>query len=241
MKKMIFACLCLLSFHLPAQNYQETTDSLFINCARMKTLDPFEDYIEKLSLLPNAANNRYLNYWKAYARYREAVLALQFGQQSPDDRKTGAKAISDAVRILDGTRHKTAEDYALLAACKNLSVGFCKSMRIPLVSAEAKRYAETALKMDPQNLRAWLALGTRDYHTPSMYGGGKQFEEDFLKALSLEDTYSSNPYDPSWGRDEVYYYLCRHYLRTDVDKAIFHLKNALKLYPDNERLLSLIK
>ncbi len=91
--------------------------------------------------------------------------------------------------------------------------------------------------MDPQNLRAYLALGIRDYYTPVVYGGKNRFEELFLKAISLQDNYSENPNDPSWGKNDAYYYLLDYYCRNDMEKARLLFAEALKLFPYDNRIL----
>jgi tetratricopeptide (TPR) repeat protein len=105
------------------------------------------------------------------------------------------------------------------------------------VSGEAKKYAQTAIDMDPQNLRAYLAMGIRDYYTPAVYGGKTRFEELFLKAISLQDTYSDNPNDPTWGKNDAYYYLLDYYCSKNMEKARLLFDEALKLYPDDPRIL----
>lgn len=235
MKKFLLLPLLTVILPLQATSLQSRIDSAFIHYFKNGRMEEIDKIIRSLNLENQSAGNRYLNYWTAYARYKKSLTA----QSNPSDefQKVARMELNEALRCLDKIKNKTSEDYALLSILKNYSVAFASSLKIPFLSGEAKKYAQKALDLDPKNLRAYLALGIRDYYTPAMYGGKTRFEEYFLKALSLQDKYSENPNDPSWGKNEVYYYLLEYYHRSDTESTALLLQKALEEYPNDPRIL----
>jgi tetratricopeptide (TPR) repeat protein len=235
MKQLFLLLLLAAVLPLQAQNLQTEIDSAFIHYFKTGRMEEIDRIINALHLENKSSNNRYLNYWTAYGRYKKSLCA----QSNPAEefQKTARIELSEALKCLNKIKNKESEDYALLAILKNYSVAFVANVKIPFVSGEAKKYAQKAIDMDPQNLRAYLALGIRDYYTPAVYGGKTQFEELFLKAISLRDKYGNNPNDPSWGKNDAYYYLLDHYCRKDMEKARHLFSEAIELYPDDPRIL----
>lgn len=58
-------------------------------------------------------------------------------------------------------------------------------------------------------------MGSHDFYTPEMYGGGKEAEKMLLKAISLCSQKINNPYLPSWGKQNAYELLVRWYIRKE--------------------------
>ena len=202
MKRFILLPTLAIILPLQARNLQTEIDSAFIHYFKTGRMEEIDRIIKALPLENKSSNNRYINYWTAYARYKKSLCA----QSNPAEefQKTARIELSEALHSLNKIKNKESEDYALLSILKNYSVAFAAAIKIPFVSGEAKKYAQTAIDMDPQNLRAYLAMGIRDYYTPAVYGGKTRFEELFLKAISLQDTYSDNPNDPTWGKNDAY-------------------------------------
>lgn len=222
-----------------ATSYAHKIDSALNITFNTFDMEPINQIINELESLENAKNNRYIAYWTAYAQYKKSIVIIETKQDSEEALKEGKKELAAAFRLLEGIKHKTSEEYALMAAIKNYSIAFASPLQIPFISGEAKRLGQTAIEMDDKNLRAYLVAGIRDYFTPSRYGGGGKFEELFLKAIQLENRYSQNPNDPDWGKNEAYYYLIQHYFRNDSDKAKALYLEAIRLYPDDNRLKSI--
>ncbi len=235
MKNIFLLPLLAAVLPLQARCLQTEIDTAFIHYFKTGRMEEIDQIINALHLENKNSNNRYLNYWTAYGRYKKSLCA----QSNPADefQKTARIELSEALHCLNRIKNKESEDYALLSILKNYSVAFIATIKIPFVSGEAKKYAQKAIDMDPKNLRAYLALGIRDFYTPSVYGGKTQFEGLFLKAISLRDKYSDNPNDPSWGKNDAYYYLLDHYCRKDMEKARLLFAEAMKLYPNDPRIL----
>lgn len=153
--------------------------------------------------------NLYL-YWKAYLKYYEAILHLQNG-----DDKASETAVLAGIKDLENIAQKNDEDYALLALMQSFSIQFVSAFKAATRSGKVKKNAQKSLDLQPQNLRAAYVLASSDYYTPEAYGGGKKTEEYLRMALEMPDQVNPNPYLPSWGREEAYLLLIKHFMKKE--------------------------
>ena len=135
---------------------------------------------------------QFADYWLAYSYYYKSVYHLQ-----KDDEKNAEISIKEGIKILEQKNSKNAEDLSLLAMLQSFSIQFTSGMSAGIISGRAKKNVQSALEMDPQNLRAHLVAGQLDFYTPTIYGGGKKAEEYFKKAISLADQKVKKLLEPS--------------------------------------------
>lgn len=240
MNRLLFCLLgiCLCAITASAQQYQQSIDSALQHVNESKSMEELDKIVEQLRQAPQ--HQHLLVYWKAYALYKQALAYQALHQEEKSCQKHCAKILSEAIQSLEALSNKNSEDYALLAVLRNLSISYCAKLKIPFISTEAKNNATMAIQTGENNVRAYVAAGILDYFTPSTYGGGQAYEQHFLKALSLEDQQEANPYLPTWGKEEAYFYLIIHYYnRAEFDTAIRLMKEALEAYPQESRLLDL--
>lgn len=175
-------------------------------------------------------------YWLAYAQHKSSIYHLALEQS-----KEAAAANAAAVATLEKLEELDAEASTLLGAALSLSISFNPGRAIPL-SARADKNYKKALKLDPQNLRAYLSIARSDFYTPKQYGGGKIAEEYFLKAISLPEQTATYLYAPTWGKDEAYWFLVQFYQREGrIEDALLYCKQGLKKYPKHDGLNTLRK
>ena len=236
-----FLWVGLWSLRLLGQDFQQLTSEAFLTATMTYDTHELEQLLDRLGREADRTHNHRLVYWTAYASYRNAIAAAEIHQKQPEELKKAGRELSASMKRLEKLAGLTSEDLALLALMKNVSVLYCSSIRIPILSGEARRCAESALQADGRNPRAWLALGIRDRHTPEVYGGGQQFVDCFQKAIDLPDTDDAQPGAPSWGREEAYYYLIEYYLSADREKAARLLEQGLGEFPEDVRLNHLAK
>ncbi len=240
MKKTIicFICCCCLLSPLTARNYQQEIDLALHAITQSKSMETLNRLVQELET--SAKDQDLLVYWKAYAKYKQALAYQALHEKEKDCRKQCAKMLSEGIRALEEKKHKYSEDYALLSIMRNLSIRYNATLKIPIISQAAKSDAQAAIKADSENLRAYVAAGVQDYFTPALYGGGSAYEQYFLQALALPDQTQENPYQPSWGREDAYFYLIIHYYNQGLcNKAKDLLVEALAIYPQESRLLDL--
>ncbi|MEN0004365.1 MAG: hypothetical protein AAF798_09485 [Bacteroidota bacterium] len=180
---------------------------------------------------PTASNA----YWLAYTNYLSAIFLSSI--ELPEEAQT---ALGEAISILEAQEELDAEAHVILGSAYSYSIGFDRGKAI-ILSSKANKHYQKALKADPENLRAHLALAKSDYYTPKQYGGGQKVEKHLLKALSLPEKRSEEENAPTWGREEVYYFLVQYYEREDrLDDAKLYAKQGLKQYPEHQGLQRLI-
>jgi hypothetical protein len=175
----------------------------------------------------------YLSYWEAYAQYH---LALRAGK----DRAAAAAALAKGLELLEGVPTKTAEHYALLSLLQGLNLEFANFLTVAFKAGAVRENAEKALALAPDNLRAHYARGICDYYTPKQYGGGKLAAEQFQRALVAPDRADPNPYAPTWGRADTYWYLAKTYQAAgQLELAHRYAAEGFAAYPTHARLRAL--
>lgn len=241
MKRLSYFSLALCFFYLSAHltlsadNYQQRIDTAFYQFTKFTSMEEIDRIVQELDKIPN--KNRLHIYWGAYAKYKQALAYSELHKEEKSCRKACANILSNALKALEKNPHKSSEDYALMSVIKNLSISFSPGLKIPFLSNSSRSDAQAAISADPENIRAYIAAGVQDYYTPEMYGGGKLYEDYFLKALNLPDKKTQNPYEPSWGREEAYIYLVIHYYRLgEKEKAKKLLAEGISVCPNEPRL-----
>ena len=150
------------------------------------------------------------------------------------DNKSSEKILDEGIKQLNNVNPKNSEHLALLALMESFSIQYASGMEIPFISKRVKQNAEKALQLDSLNLRAYYVLGSSDFYTPEQYGGGKKAEGYLLKAIKLNDQSVSNPYLPTWGKNNAYEMLIRLYINhKQFTEAKKYYQEAIALYPDD--------
>ena len=214
MKVIFILFLCFLVNLVSAQDFQYRIDS---NVNTVK-IDSIGKIIRELRNYNTKGNNRYLSYWEAYAYYKCAILSRVLKKEEDAEKFT-----EKAIEILESTKGKTTEDYALLGMLKNYQINFSGWLATIKLSNQAKTMAQKAIELDGDNLRAYLVLGINNYYTPELYGGKSKCEAYFKKAIALPDRTSENEFDPTWGQGDAFY--CYPITRTG---RMMGIRNFLK-------------
>jgi hypothetical protein len=202
-------------------NVQAETDKALDEAIRAHSPEPFVHLRQRLRL----ADASYARYWQGYVALHESIYYLQ-----QNDRKRAEQVVENGLKLLQEPAPQRAEDFALVAHLQSFAIQFRHGMAAAMAAAKVKSNAEKALKLDPRNLRAYYVLASNDFYTPARYGGGKKAEGYLLKALALPDQATSNAQTPSWGREQTYELLVRHYQREK--KTVL----AQKYYAEGRRL-----
>lgn len=212
------------------ENIQNKIYTTFINSFELRNTQNLIKIENELKKIKN--HDQIIFYWIAYSKYYESIFYLKM-----NDKKSAKKEINEAIEMVEIIKSKNSESYALLANLYSFSTQFADGMSINNISLKTKKNAETAIKLDEDNLRAWYVLGANDFYTPRMYGGGKKCEEYLLKSISLDEQKVKNPYMPSWGKNDAFSLLVAYYIEKDEHvKALEYLNKALLLYPDDYML-----
>ena len=133
MKVIFILFLCFLVNLVSAQDFQYRIDS---NVNTVK-IDSIGKIIRELRNYNTKGNNRYLSYWEAYAYYKCAILSRVLKKEEDAEKFT-----EKAIEILESTKGKTTEDYALLGMLKNYQINFDKDIVLYNITIENEKSLE---------------------------------------------------------------------------------------------------
>ncbi len=186
---------------------QERVDSAFYRAVRTRHVGNLRRLIDSLEDQYHQTQQRIWAYWVAYATYELSIYEMVV-----DSHQRAKRSILTAIRCLDTLDDKNSEEWALLSVLTGYSITF-RWWAASWLGPRAIDYAEKAVALDSQNIRAWYALLVNDFYTPALFGGGKMVDYYGHRALQCPDQVLPNPYLPSWGRAETYDILIRWHLR----------------------------
>lgn len=213
---------------------QGRIQSAFAQAIVSQNMDAMEAIQKELTSLYASNEQNLIQYWRAYLQFYIAIFHIQ-----ADDSNASENAVDEGIDWLKDMKQKNAEDYALLSMLQGFSIQF-KGMRAMFLSKDIKKNAKTAIAIDENNLRAYYVYGSSDFYTPKKYGGGKEAEAYLLKAISLPVQQTPNEHLPSWGKEEAYELLIKHYIKTENWKAARkHFKDANTQFPNNYQISQL--
>lgn len=216
-------------------NLQEKIDSCFVVSYKEKDVTPLLE-VEK-SIDGIKMNNYLPQYWGAYLKLNLSIMYSKIG----DDVK-GEESINEAINMLNAIENKDAEVFALFAYSQCLSIQYVRGMQAGMISQSAGQNVKNARKIDENNIRAWYVSGVLDFYTPKSFGGQKECEQFFKKAISLEEKNTDNPYLPTWGKEDSYIMLINYLLVNErKNEAEQYYKEAISAFPSSSSLQELGK
>lgn len=213
---------------------QEKIEAAFGKSFALQNLQEF-DLLES-QIIENQSNENLKNYWLSYLYFYKSIYFLKMKNQ-----EKARDFLTQSIDILQNTKTKTAEDYALLVNEKSLFFPFLKSQaELMKNDAEIKSLLEKGFKLNKENPRLLAVAGIYDAQTPKEYGGGKKAEKYLLKALSVKDKNLNNSELPRWGKEQAYEFLIQFYIaENQKDKAKLFLEKFKTEFPQNHSLKKL--
>ena len=142
--------------------------------------------------------------WHAnyYTAYGYTLLALK---ASKDDIDALADRAEEYLDIASAIRPNEAENHILTAYLLSTRINVNPMIRGASMGRESKTHLTAALEQQPDNPRGLYVRGMGIFHTPAVFGGGKNKARPYLdKALeSFETTTVMDPLAPRWGQQET--------------------------------------
>lgn len=230
MKVVLLLFFCFFVNLAAAQHIQHRIDSNIY----LVRIDSIAKIITELKKFNPNGSNRYLSYWEAYAYYKSSILSSILKKKQDAEKFT-----HKGIEVLESIKGKSTEDYALLGMLKNYLINFSGWISVIKLSNQAQSLAKKSIELNEDNLRAYLVLGINNYYTPEIYGGKSKCEEYFKKAIYLPDRISDNDFDPTWGKEDAYYFLMVYYKKrnNDGDQELFERlkQDAMTKFPNDKR------
>lgn len=242
--------LCLTSFALSASPRQDCTikeqevsprlelkeiqsqiNKAFGESMQVQKADKLDQLIralEQSKANTSASVSKLITYWHSYALYYKAIYHIQAKQPSE-----ASKAVSKALELLEEIPTKDSEEYAMMARLEGLGLAFA-GPKAPIMAQSMVKHGHLAMKLGPQNPRAYVVAGINDFYTPKSFGGRTMAKKYLTKALELSAQGADTPYAPSWGREEAYEYLIRYLVEEEKGEGAKKLQEqALKEFPNS--------
>ncbi len=211
------------------KNIQSKIYDAFVSSITAENLKDINNVCKQLEDAYSKNQNNLLLYWKGYLYYYKSIFYIQNNEKSKSE-----KAITKGINILKEIEYKNSEDLALLALLQSFSQQFNSGFKAAKVSSKIKQNVDLALALDPDNLRAHFVYASNDFYTPEKYGGGKEAEKYLLNAISLSEQKISNPYLPSWGKEEAYAMLIQLYINDEnFESAKKYFNQGMEKYPNS--------
>lgn len=181
-----------------SSNYEEAMKT---NVEKMRQITDSEELAQLAGMfqrIANAEKDKWLpGYYAAYCY----VSTTFFSKMEPDEiHKQLDLAQAEIDRILK-VAPKESEIYTLQALVYQLRItDMTKGMKYSGMATQALKTAEG---LNPNNPRVFYLTGTNTFHTPKMFGGGKEKAKPYLEKASrmFETQKPENELMPNWGKE----------------------------------------
>lgn len=192
---VLFTVFTLTAF---SSSYEET---MKINIQKMQQSTSSSELTQlaaQFQRIANAEKNQWLpGYYSAYCY----VSITFFNEMEADDIHKQLDLAQAEIDKIKRIASKESEIYTLQALIYQLRItDMTKGMKYSGLSNEALTTAE---RLNPENPRVYYLNGSNTFHTPKMFGGGKEKAKPYLeKAAKMFETQKpANDLLPNWGKD----------------------------------------
>jgi tetratricopeptide (TPR) repeat protein len=166
------------------------------------------------------------------ALYREANLLVS----KRHDEKEYRPLLEQADSLLEQSAAKLAlpETYALRSSVLGQLIG-SNPLRGMTLGPRSGSAMDRAIELGPRNPRVWMLRGVGAMFTPTLFGGGVQKAEEYLrKAIGFFAEDRPVAPLPAWGHAEAYAWLGQAlHKQKRIDDARAAYAKALELQPEN--------
>ena len=198
MKRIITLTVLLSAFAISlfASNYEEVMKENIEKIYKAKTPSELIELANQFTRIANVEKGKWLpGYYAAYCFTRSTLIAEMEKEEAQKQLDLAQAEIDKAMK----TGHDESEIYALQALVYQLRItDMSKGYKYSKLSNEALVVAE---KLNSENPRVYYLKGSNTFHTPKMFGGGKEKAKPYLEKAAAMFA-KQNPDDklsPSWG------------------------------------------
>ena len=200
MKKIIAAIAILATISVNAQSkYEAAMKKNFIQMDSAKTTADHQAVSAGFERIGDAEKTQWLPYY--YAGLALTTAGWMDSKLDKDQNAEKIKSLCDKAEALTTDNADKAEILTLRNMTATQQMLVDPQGRFMSYGMEAGKYLQQALKLNPENPRAYYLQGAGLFGTPEQFGGGKaKAKPVFEKAADLYKSEQPKPLYPHWGQ-----------------------------------------
>ena len=200
MKKIIAAIAILATISVNAQSkYEAAMKKNFIQMDSAKTTADHQAVSAGFERIGDAEKTQWLPYY--YAGLALTTAGWMDSKLDKDQNAEKIKSLCDKAEALTTDNADKAEILTLRNMTATQQMLVDPQGRFMSYGMEAGKYLQQALKLNPENPRAYYLQGASLFGTPEQFGGGKATAKPILeKAAELYKKEQPKPLYPHWGQ-----------------------------------------
>lgn len=201
MKKIIAAIAILATISVNAQSKYETAmKKNLIQMDSAKTTAEHQAVSAGFERIGDAEKTQWLPYY--YAGLALTTAGWMDSKLDKDQNAEKIKSLCDKAEALTSDNADKAEILTLRNMTASQQMLVDPQSRFMSYGMEAGKYLQQALKLNPENPRAYYLQGAGLFGTPEQFGGGKAAAKPILeKAADLYKKEQPKPLYPHWGQE----------------------------------------
>lgn len=191
---------CLNLGFAQTKNYDETMKKNLAVLDNAKDADAFKKAATGFENIAKQEKNDWLSYY--YAGVCNTLIAFEKKGKEIDTWCDKAEVLA---KKADSLSTQNAEVLVLKSMIAAARIMVHQKQRGQKYGAQANKLAKEALKLEPNNPRAYLQKATVVYFTPEVFGGGaKKAKPHFDTAIEKFKEYKPlNTLAPDWGKERA--------------------------------------
>ena len=201
MKKIIAAIAILATISVNAQSkYEAAMKKSLIQMDSAKTTADHQAASASFERIGDAEKTQWLPYY--YAGLALTTAGWMDSNLDKDQNAEKIKSLCDKADALTTDNADKAEILTLRNMTATQQMLVDPQGRFMSYGMEAGKYLQQALKLNPENPRAYYLQGASLFGTPEQFGGGKaKAKPVFEKAADLYKSQQPKPLYPHWGQE----------------------------------------
>ena len=201
MKKIIAAIAILATISVNAQTkYEAAMKKSLIQMDSAKTTADHQAASASFERIGDAEKTQWLPYY--YAVLALTTAGWMDSNLDKDQNAEKIKSLCDKADALTTDNADKAEILTLRNMTATQQMLVDPQGRFMSYGMEAGKYLQQALKLNPENPRAYYLQGASLFGTPEQFGGGKaKAKPVFEKAADLYKSEQPKPLYPHWGQE----------------------------------------
>jgi hypothetical protein len=197
---VLFAVMLSVNVLAQSQSYKEAMKKQVIAFNSAKGINRFQKVADGFSTIALSEKKEWLPFY--YAGLCNVLIAFEINRSDIDVYCDKAEIFSRKADSLNKNNSEIAVLKSMIAAARILVNEKARAQKYGMQSA---KYANEAIKLNPDNPRAYLLKAQNMLHTPEALGGGIKKAKPVLEtALEKEKIFKpETPLYPDWCKTEI--------------------------------------